>query len=43
MCEQCMNNTAGGHCESCALGYFGQAGNGGSCAGESCDLVFDIM
>lgn len=39
MCEQCMNNTSGQHCESCALGFYGQADNGGSCAGKSTSLV----
>ena len=33
VCELCMNATTGDNCQSCSIGFFGDAHNGGSCAG----------
>lgn len=37
VCDQCRDNTAGKNCQSCTLGYYGLAENGGSCAECDCN------
>ncbi|XP_031550014.1 attractin-like protein 1 [Actinia tenebrosa] len=36
-CKQCLDNTNGSHCQTCAPGYFGDPTNGGKCQACKCN------